>query len=144
MKISNTVWSSSFVLAFGLLVGACADEGNGGEDPVSYAAEVQPILVEHCGGCHLKERDGAGKLSFGMNGELAYAALVDQPTSNSSCAQLKRVDSSSTDPMQSSLYVKLVGTTCGKKMPAGMTPIALTDAELATVRQWIVEGAPNN
>ncbi len=148
MQINNTVTRAFSVLVLGLAaslaLGACADESSGGGDEVSFAVDVQPILMERCGGCHLKEANGAGKLSLGTNAELAYAALVDQTTMNTSCANLKRIDSTNHDPMQSSLFVKIVGTTCGKQMPAGMMPVLLTDVQIEVFRRWIAAGAPNN
>ena len=146
MMNRKSLCRSLLVLGFGLLVGACADETlvSGGDPVVSFSADIQPLLMDHCGGCHLKPVDGSGALSFGANAELAYAALMDQPTANINCANLKRVDSSSSDPMRSSLYVKIVGTTCGKQMPAGKMPFRLTEAEMNMFRLWILQGAQNN
>jgi hypothetical protein len=146
MKISKSAFSVLSVLALGLSLGACAgEEDTGSDEPViSFSADLMPIVMERCGGCHLKDVDGAGKLSFGTTGELTYSAMIDQPTVNVACADLKRIDSTTDDPMRSSLYVKMIGTTCGKQMPAGSTPVLLTEAELELFRLWIVQGAPNN
>jgi hypothetical protein len=112
---------------------------------VSFSADIVPLLQTRCGGCHLKDVGGAGGLSLGVLAGLAYEALVDQQTVKVECAQMKRIDASKPDdPMQSSLYVKLVGTTCGKQMPTGMNAVLLNEAELALFAGWIAAGAPNN
>jgi hypothetical protein len=101
--------------------------------------------MARCGGCHLKDTAGAGMLSMGTQAQLAYDALVGQMTVNVNCNTLKRVDTAQADPMQSSLYLKIVGTTCGKRMPAGMNmPPPLTDEQIMLVGRWISEGAQNN
>jgi hypothetical protein len=134
------------VLALAFALGACADEGSSGNgDPViSFAADIQPLLMEHCGSCHLTESDGEGSLNMGVTAELAYTALVDQATTNTECANLKRVDSTSSDPTRSSIYVKITGGTCGDQMPDGDPSGYLSAAQVELVRQWIVQGAKNN
>jgi hypothetical protein len=115
-----------------------------GPPPVSFAGSLVPILLARCGGCHLKDVGGSGGLSLGLEGQLAYAALVGAPTSNATCVQLKLVDAESQDPNQSSLYLKLAGTTCGARMPKGVAAVPLSDIELDLFAQWIVAGSPDN
>jgi hypothetical protein len=112
----------------------------------SFANEIVPLLQGHCGGCHLKASGGAGGLSLGTTAELAYEALVGEDTvlMDPDCQDLMRVDPNNHDPMQSSLYLKLIGTTCGKLMPTGMNAIPLTTEEIETFRLWIEAGAPKN
>jgi hypothetical protein len=114
--------------------------------PVSFAADVVPILLARCGGCHLKDSAGAGGLSMGTMAQFAYQTLVDQDTvlANPTCGDLKRVDPMNHDPMQSSLYVKLIGPSCGKQMPAGMMPVPLTPEQIELIGRWIAEGALDN
>ncbi len=113
---------------------------------VSFSADLVPILLARCGGCHLKDVAGAGGLSFGVTAQLARSSLVDQDTvlANPVCGDLMRVDSVNRDPMQSSLYVKLLGATCGKRMPSGMTAVPLPDEQIELFRRWIEEGSPDN
>ena len=113
---------------------------------VSFALEVKPILLARCGGCHLKATGGAGGMSLGTQAELAYAAMVGQDTvnANPACADLMRVDATSADPMKSSLYVKIVGATCGNRMPVGSNPTPLDETQVELIGRWIAEGAQNN
>jgi len=115
-----------------------------GLPPVSFAREIVPILKTRCGGCHLKDMGGAGQLSLGVQAQLAYAAMVDMPTRGAApaCASLKLVNPASADAMKSSLYVKLVGTDCGTRMPKGTPP--LPENQLELFARWIAQGAPNN
>jgi hypothetical protein len=114
--------------------------------PVSFAADIVPILRMRCGGCHLKASGGAGGLSFGVQAELARAAMVGQDTvsTDPDCADLPRVDGTTHLPEQSSLYLKLVGDACGKRMPSGAAATPLLDEQIELVRRWIVEGAQDN
>ena len=65
----------------------------------SFSADIVPILLTRCGGCHLKATGGSGGLSLGVQAELAYAALVDQDTIlvNPVCGDMKRVDPGNAD-----------------------------------------------
>ena len=113
-----------------------------GPPPVSFSQDIVPVLVAACGGCHLKDVAGAGGLSLGITGQLSYAAMVDHATLATACATMKIVDSTSRDPMQSSLYLKLIGATCGTQMPKGRP--ALTADKLDLFARWIAEGSANN
>jgi hypothetical protein len=122
---------------------ACGD--NLPTDPtVSFSLDVVPILQNHCGGCHLKNADGAGEMTLGTQAEFAYEAIVGVGTVIDDCAGMMRVDTESNDPMQSSLYLKIIGTSCGKLMPAGKTPKLLSEEQIETIRVWIAEGAHAN
>ena len=81
-----------------------------------------------------------------MSGQLAYLSLIDQPTHNADldCVNLKLVDSSTSEPSASSLYLKLAGDTCGTRMPKGTNATPLPDDQLALFARWIAEGAKNN
>ena len=123
-----------------------ASPPDAGPAPVSFNQDIVPILMSRCGGCHLKATGGAGGLSFGLAAELAYVAMINKPTLNLDvdCNSLKVVDAENVDPMQSSLYLKLVGDTCGVRMPKGTNPTPLPDAQLELFARWIAEGAANN
>jgi hypothetical protein len=113
-----------------------------GPPPVSFSQDIVPILMARCGGCHLKDALGAGGLSLGTTAQLAYPAMVDQPTHATLCTTMKVVDTSSTDPMQSSLYLKLVGSTCGTQMPKNQA--FLSQAQIDLFGRWIAEGSADN
>ena len=123
-----------------------AEVPDAGPPPVSFSADLMPMVMTRCGGCHLKDALGAGGLSFGVSGQLTYLSLIDQPTHNLDvdCVNLKLVDSASTDPAASSLYLKIAGDTCGTRMPKGSTAVPFGDAELELWARWIAEGAQNN
>lgn len=106
----------------------------------SFANDVQPILQNNCtgGGCHSGMR-AAENLNLDT-ANTSYAALVN--VSSTQCTSNKRVVPS--QPDQSYLMWKLLGTgPCftGSRMPKG-TP--LSAAQIATIRMWIQAGAPKN
>jgi hypothetical protein len=124
-------------LGLGLLAG-CSDRGadpaapgGGGPDPVSYAADVQPIWNAHCVGCH------GGTAGLFLEAPGSRANLVGAASTN--WGGLRVVAG---DPAASILYRKLTGDAAvGDRMPQGGT---LTAGELETVRRWIAEGAADN
>ena len=72
----------------------------------------------------------------------AYAGLVDVPAFGG-CANLLRVKPG--DPDSSVLILKMSGVTCGLRMPPPeQTYYDRAAGELALVRTWILDGAPNN
>lgn len=113
-----------------------------GPPPVSFSQDLVPILLTRCGGCHLKDAAGAGGLSLGTMAQLAYPAMIDQPTHALACATMKVVNKESIDPMQSSLYLKLIGATCGTQMPKNQA--ALSTEQLDLFARWIAEGSADN
>jgi hypothetical protein len=113
-----------------------------GPPPVSFSADIVPILMARCGGCHLKDAAGAGGLSLGTMAQLAYPAMANKPTNAVACTTLKVVDTTDNQPMHSSLYAKIVGDTCGTRMPKNNVP--LTDEQLALFSRWISEGSKDN
>lgn len=107
---------------------------------VSLATQVQPIFTAKCASaaCHSGARPAQG-LSL-SSAATSFAALVN--VSSTECAANKLV--APTLPDQSYLVWKLQGTgPCflGSQMPKGQ-PLAAAD--IATVRSWILAGAPNN
>jgi len=95
-------------------------------DEVSFAAEVAPVLLEHCAGCH----------------------DADQPEANLSMVSLERmlrggrggppiVSGKGADSL---LIKKLKGTGIdGQRMPLGKPPLA--EKVMATIEKWIDQGA---
>jgi hypothetical protein len=104
---------------------------------VSFAAQVQPIFNADCtSNCHSGNRP-AGNLSL-VSGA-AYAELVNVV---STCGGKKQVDPGS--PSTSYLVNKVtgVGMCSGGIMPK--MGGELTTAQIAAIRAWICQGAPNN
>lgn len=102
-------------------------------DPVSFAADVQPLFTASCGGvgCHIGEATNGVNLtthaqaltSFGLQ----YDALIIAPG----------------DPADSPLLDKLsANPRFGSRMPLNRTPLSGT--QIALVRAWIEEGALDN
>jgi hypothetical protein len=75
----------------------------------------------------------------------AYKDLVGVSAQGSGCKTSgdKRVVAGSA--ATSLLYMKVAGTqTCGSRMPEGLRPTDLSQADLATVKSWIDSGALND
>jgi len=111
-------------------------------DP-SFAADIQPILDQHCAGCH----PGQDALDLSTD---AYTNLVNQPSQESdldlvSCTAAGDTASGAGtgSPDDSYLVHKLLGDQdaaggTGGQMPLGVS--ALTTTEIQTVENWITKG----
>lgn len=109
---------------------ACCAAGTHGsaEAPIDFNTQVRPIFVRHCLACHGGVKQ-AGGLSF-VTRELAMAeadsgAPVIEPG----------------DHEASYLYERVVDSDDDSRMPPPQHGRRLDDAELATLRRWIEEGA---
>ena len=119
--------------------------GGGGGPPtgggVSFAADVQPIFNAHCA-CHLTAT-GAPQGESLLEG-MAYSMIVGVPATE--LPTMNRIEPG--QPDDSFLIIKIddgssnVGLRVGDRMPRGMAP--LSPGEIATIRQWVTEGALNN
>jgi hypothetical protein len=110
---------------------------------VSFAGELQPILVASCLGapCHDAAQPAAG-LSL-TDGPTSYGEMVD--VASQQCGTIKLVDPGS--PSNSYLIHKLVGSNpggcfTGTKMPK--VDQSLPTDEIQAFRDWIANGAPDN
>ena len=102
----------------------------------SYASDVQAIWTAKCVSCHGGATpDGQLTLEAGSS----RAALVDQAMV-ASCTNAKRVVAG--DPGSSGLINKLLGTSCGTRMPENASP--LSAGELTMIQSWILRGALDN
>jgi hypothetical protein len=113
----------------------------GGQPPVvSFASDVQPIFTAHCATalfCHTGSSPAQGmNLSAGM----AYAAIVG--VASMEMSSLDRVAPG--DPANSYLVRKINGGPgiVGSQMPLG-GPF-LSAADIATITNWVQQGAANN
>ena len=122
----------SVTLCFGLF---------GCERPVSYSADVQPILAESCLGCH--NRAGEGSVTSGFS--VSNYDDVLQGTSlgpvvipgSSESSNLYRVIAMKTAPEIRMPPHHDVSLAEGRGMP-------LTDEQIKTIKDWIDQGAENN
>ncbi|HET9035331.1 MAG TPA: c-type cytochrome domain-containing protein [Myxococcaceae bacterium] len=107
-------------------------------DP-SFMAEVAPILAG-CTGCHgAVAPDG----SLSLEASMSYRSLVNVAEVTGTCTSLLRVKPG--DPDHSALLLRIVGESCGLRMPpTDRTYFDNLPQEVALVRGWIQNGAPNN
>lgn len=107
-------------------------------EPVSFAADVEPILTQQCVMCHLP---GAAQGGHSLYPD-AWASMVGVPSGQS---PLRLVEPGK--PSQSYSYLKLTGDHLdaggsGEIMPFPNGP--LTPEEIRVIRLWIEQGAENN
>ncbi|MGB1700856.1 MAG: MXAN_6577-like cysteine-rich protein, partial [Nannocystaceae bacterium] len=123
-------------------VGAVCDGGSCACDPtpVSFAAEVLPVLVDRCTslGCHAPPMPRA---NLDLTAAVAFSELVGIST-NQCGGQRTRVIPG--DPAASYVVQKLDGTDLcfGTQMPKGAPP--LSNQVRATIKTWICQGAQDN
>jgi hypothetical protein len=110
----------------------------GGGDSATFT-EVYSIIMMKCGGgsfgCHVTGSSGMLNMNSKM---MAFTNLVG--VDSEECDGEKRVIAGDAD---NSLIIKaLEGTACIDQMPDGRDP--LSEDEIATIREWIDDGAMNN
>lgn len=92
---------------------------------IDFAAQVQPLLIEHCGKCH-GEKKKLGKL------QLHTAEAIQNFHEDELVVAGK--------PDESELFQRVTLPADNKKrMPKGADP--LSEEQIALLRQWIAEGA---
>jgi hypothetical protein len=97
-----------------------------GNESVSFARHIAPLLVENCNGCHFRPNQVRGGLNFTM-----FAGLMDGGDNGPPITPGQ--------PEQSLLIGKLKGTADGAQMPQGRP--AFSDEQIAMFEKWIAEGA---
>jgi hypothetical protein len=105
---------------------------------VSFAADIQPLFDARCS-CHV-----GGETAAGLDLEDG-AAYDDTVGAFSFQVDMNQIEPG--DPARSYLFHKVSGTQLdvdgtGGQMPLGRPPLSAD--ELATLRLWIEQGAPNN
>ncbi|TWT35715.1 Planctomycete cytochrome C [Posidoniimonas corsicana] len=90
-----------------------------GDETVSFALDVAPILMDRCANCHVA--DNRGQLRFA-----AFQQLIDSSTLSPG------------DPARSELIQRLLPD-AERRMPQGGPP--LSDEQIATITTWVREGA---
>jgi uncharacterized membrane protein len=100
---------------------------------VSYAKDVKPIIDEHCSQCHV-----AGQPGFVVSGldTTSYDALMRGTKFGAVVLP--------GDPLTSTLVMLIEGRADPSlKMPHGDAK-PLDPEDIATIRQWVEQGAKNN
>lgn len=141
----------ALALTFGL--GACGDSdptgvdddegpGNGAREVLSnpsFSADVQDILQRNgctASGCH---GTGAGGLTLGSSAATNYSNLVGVASGGEPTFDLVAPG----DAQNSYVVIKVEGRqSVGQRMPIGQP--ALDDIDIANLRNWINNGAPEN
>ena len=118
--------------------GALRDR-SGGTARAATFTDVRSILSSSCSGCH-----PGVVASLDLTASKAYASIVGVRSTEAPSLPLIIAG----DPDRSYLYLKVAGwpgngpnPIVGGRMPFGQAP--LTPQQLATIRSWIVAGAPN-
>ncbi len=122
---------STALLALSALTVALLQTGCGGEKPLTYQANIKPILDANCVECHVPGGKGFNKTGLlldsydGLMKGTNFGPVVVPGSSVSST--LYRLVSGKADPSIS--------------MPHGMGP--LPEADVTTIAAWIDQGAKN-
>jgi hypothetical protein len=138
--------------AAGSLLFACADF-SGLEDPAfglpdvevaqpSFVADVQPIFTKRCvvGGCHTLASEQAG---LALDASVAYDELVGVPATSSVDPYLRVEAGNAADSwLMRRLHADPAVRNGQPRMPLAATP--LTDNQIATIVNWIDQGALRN
>lgn len=117
----------TFVVAFGLVIPAA--RGQTDAEALRFHRDVRPILSDKCFACHgpdEAERQADLRLDQEADAQRdrgGYAAIVPG------------------DPESSELLKRIIAEDESLRMPPADSGKQLTEREIATLRQWIVEGA---
>jgi len=106
------------------------------QTPLSYAKDIEPILVKECSKCHGGDKPDKGlDLSQGKG----FAEIVS--VKSAEVPEMVRVKAG--DPAASYLWLKVTHTaTQGRGMPRTLfSARKLPKDELDLIQQWITEGA---
>jgi hypothetical protein len=120
-------------LAAGLLTVLLVTPGCERDDPVSFAADVKPLLDQHCTGCHVPGQ--AGYETSGLATD-SYAGLMKGTKFGPVVV--------AGDSFNSTLVVLIEGRADPSiNMPHGSLR-ELNEQEVAIIRRWIDGGAMND
>ncbi|HKA88966.1 MAG TPA: hypothetical protein VKE22_14955 [Haliangiales bacterium] len=113
----------------------CLDEDSDLGTDVSFARDVQPLLMQRCTLCHAPGRLGFEIIGLDLT---SYAALRAGGRVGGSAIVLPG------EPCESIIVQKIgEGPPFGARMPLNGPPF-LTDAQRALIHDWIAEGAREN
>ncbi len=123
----KTLITTASLLSVALLAGGCA-----GQSSVSFNKSVKPILDKYCSTCHTQNGEGTQASGF----ETSSYETVMKGTKFGPVVVPG-------DALSSSLYRLVAGKVDPSiKMPHGEQGLA--EAEIATIENWIAQGATNN
>ncbi len=124
-------WNMIIGLPLAALAMTACDRGTG-NPAISFSQEVKPILEAHCADCHAPGGTGTEKSGLVLTG---YEALMKG-------TRLGPVVEPG-NAISSTLYLVVAGKADRSiRMPHGETQ--LSEQEVATIEQWIDEGAQDN
>lgn len=126
--------------------GTGLDDGNGnGGDAISFSDHVQPIFTNTCAfsGCHGTQNTRPPAKPMVLVSGQAYANIVG--VSSFQLSSMNRIEPN--EPDNSYLIHKIEGSQgdvggSGQRMP--LSGCCLSQAQIDTIRAWVVAGAPNN
>ena len=104
----------------------------------TYAGNVQPIYNASCATAAICHANGSAYL--GLAADVSYHNTFEVESNGPNGMQGPFITPFSTDA--SFLYKKILGTGAGDRMPYNGDP--LPQAQIDTIRNWILEGAANN
>ena len=123
------------------LAGGCDDAAANPGRPVSFSADIYPLIVRMNGGCtcHLPTPNGNGIATQISGLNLSSLATLRMGGVNSGARVIV-----AGEPCSSIMYQKLsVAPPFGSRMPLNGPPFWTTD-ELQLLHDWIAEGASDN
>lgn len=97
-----------------------------GQETVSFANDIAPVLAESCAGCHGNGRQNGGQFNLAT-----FEAMLRGGDSGPPLVPR--------NAEESLIVRKLKGTAGGERMPRGQPPLA--DEVIAKIATWIDEGA---
>ena len=125
MSVSNASIAVPLALA-AVLAAGCS------ESPLSYQADIKPILEKNCNECHLAGGEGYEASGFdtgsyeGLMKGTKFGPVIDPGSA-----------------ISSSLYLLVAGKTDPSiQMPHGRA--ALSEEEVSAIEKWIDQGAKDN
>jgi WD40 repeat protein len=125
-KARSTAWKQRSLRFRLLLAGFALCTAPVGASPVSFRAEIAPIFLEQCQGCHGgTEQKGGYRLDT-----FDFLSRNDDPSEPALAPG---------SPEKSRLYTSLVTADSDERMPKKAPPLPLRQADL--VKRWIAEGA---
>jgi hypothetical protein len=125
MNIRNTLPVVSLLIVVG--IAACDKEAPFRK--VTYVANVEPIVQQHCLECHVAGKEGAKKSGYLLD---SYEAVIKGTKFGPVIVPYSSESSS--------LYLLVAGKVDPSiQMPHGKAP--LSDEQITTIRLWIDKGA---